>query len=92
MTNPSSSMMASPRSLSPCSEAERAYRATCTLPAMPKKCPDCAGKVKLCHINIETNESVIMCPDTKCRVPDNMHRGVQIASAGLWMIFAGGSR
>ena len=69
MTNPSSSKMASPRSLSPCSEAERAYRATCTLPAMPKKCPDCAGKVKLCHINIETNESVIMCPDTKCSWP-----------------------
>ena len=69
MTNPSSCKMASPRALSPCSVSERAYRATCTLPPMPKKCPDCKAKVELCHINFETNEGVFVCPDTKCGWP-----------------------
>ena len=71
MTNPSSSKMASPRAPSPCSESERAYRATCTLPPMPKKCPECTGKVKLCHINDESNDAMFMCADTKCDWPFN---------------------
>ena len=38
---------------------------------MPKKCPECKGKVKLCHINPETNDGVIMCPGMTCGWPFN---------------------
>ena len=77
MTNPSSCKMASPRALSPCSESERAYRATCTLPPMPKKCPECKAKVQLCHVNVETNDGMFVCPNTKCGWPFNCVKGTE---------------
>ena len=61
--------MASPRALSPCSESERAYRATCTLPPMPEECPECKAKVQLCHGQNETNDGMFVCPNTKCKWP-----------------------
>ena len=61
--------MASPRALSPCSESERAYRTTCTLPPMPKGCPECKAKVKLCHVNVETNDGMFVCTNTQCSWP-----------------------
>ena len=64
--------MASPRALSPCSEAERAYLATCTLPPKPKECGKCKGKAELRHLNVEKNyrlHSVFVCASISCPWP-----------------------
>ena len=63
-----SCIMTSSRALSPCSELERAYRETCKLPKMPKKCPQCKAKVQLCHINL-SNDGVHMCTNIQCEWP-----------------------